>query len=289
MKQRILTGSVIAVVFIGIILGTLLCHPVFFDIAVLLLAVGAIYEMWACLSKERRLHELIICLAALIVCYMFFIFIVGQLNILGYCFLTLISAFVIECVLCMLTGKDLNSAKNVALILFYPTSVLLCVLALNYCFSVPEFTNNAILLLFLVSSFTDVFAYFGGTLIGGPKLCPNISPKKTVAGAIGGLLGGLIAAGIVVMLGLLPVFAPLNIKVFGTKLSYVINIAVMGLLGSVCTQIGDLIASFVKRQVGIKDYGKLLPGHGGIMDRIDGLMINGFFLFIYVALLQLFV
>ena len=105
----------------------------------------------------------------------------------------------------------------------------------------------------------DVFAYFVGSLIGKHKLIPEISPKKTVEGSVGGI-----------------VFATLGFVLLGfimSKTSEVnpnyIVIVIAGLLSSIVSQIGDLIASFIKREHGVKDYGKLLPGHGGIMDRFD--------------------
>lgn len=132
---------------------------------------------------------------------------------------------------------------------------------------------------FAVSSFTDVFAYFVGSLFGKHKLCPEISPKKTVEGAVGGIVGGVVGSFIVYLL--FEVFA-----VFGAEhgLSFdelhlsrakvVIIYIIIGLLGSVATQVGDLLASQVKRYCGIKDYSRILGEHGGIMDRFDGIMMN---------------
>lgn len=146
-------------------------------------------------------------------------------------------------------------------------------------------------LIFAVSTFTDTFAYFVGSLFGKHKLCPEISPKKSVEGAIGGVVGG--ALGAVVVYLLFDVF-----RIFGAEFGLtfdglglptyqiVLTYTVIGLLGSIATQIGDLLASMVKRYCGIKDYSKILGEHGGIIDRFDGIMLNSVlvsfvFMFIY--------
>lgn len=103
---------------------------------------------------------------------------------------------------------------------------------------------------------TDIFAYFAGRAIGGPKIAPKISPKKTWAGLIGGVIGAMvIGGGIGDYVGFpAPLFATLS----------------GGL--AVVAQAGDFFESWLKRRVGVKDSGTLLPGHGGIMDRVDGLV-----------------
>ena len=119
------------------------------------------------------------------------------------------------------------------------------------------------LLVFIGAWVSDVGAYFIGSFIGKHKLIPDVSPKKTVEGSIGGIVTAAIAS---VLYGLL-------IGSLSDTLSpnYVV-LALAGVLLSVVSQIGDLIASLIKREHGIKDYSNLLPGHGGIMDRFDSIM-----------------
>ena len=114
---------------------------------------------------------------------------------------------------------------------------------------------SAMLLLFAVVWSTDVFAYFAGRAIGGPKLAPRISPKKTWSGAIAGTVGAILVA--VAVAGLLGTLDK------GT-------IAVVALLLSIMAQLGDLFESWIKRRFGTKDASHLIPGHGGVMDRLDG-------------------
>jgi phosphatidate cytidylyltransferase len=109
----------------------------------------------------------------------------------------------------------------------------------------------------------DTGAYFFGRAFGKHKLAPVISPKKTVEGAIGGVLSTVL---------LMELYCLLFDKAFGYNMNYV-NAAIYGVLGSSLSIVGDLTFSVIKRQVGIKDYGKILPGHGGILDRFDSMTV----------------
>jgi phosphatidate cytidylyltransferase len=119
----------------------------------------------------------------------------------------------------------------------------------------PAFGLLSIVLLFAVVWSTDIFGYFGGRSLGGPKLMPAVSPKKTWSGAIAGTLGAMIVAVLIANL-----FGSFN----------TIAIAGVALLLSVCGQAGDLFESWVKRKFNVKDSSQLIPGHGGAMDRLDG-------------------
>jgi phosphatidate cytidylyltransferase len=115
----------------------------------------------------------------------------------------------------------------------------------------------AVVFLFSVVWATDIFAYFGGRALGGPKLSPTISPSKTWSGALSGTFTA-IAAGLCVA-----------VWAGGSNLTF---LAIMALVLSVASQTGDLFESYVKRRFGLKDSGAILPGHGGVMDRVDGLI-----------------
>ncbi|MEP9398442.1 phosphatidate cytidylyltransferase [Mesorhizobium sp. KR2-14] len=127
----------------------------------------------------------------------------------------------------------------------------------------------AVLFLFAVVWATDILAYFVGRAVGGPKLAPSISPGKTWSGAIGGTACG-VAAGLAVA-----VWA-------GASLLVILPVAI---LLSVISQIGDLFESWVKRRHGVKDSSHLIPGHGGVMDRVDGLVAAAFALYFIGMLL----
>lgn len=122
----------------------------------------------------------------------------------------------------------------------------------------------AIIYIFAVVWGTDIMAYFTGRAIGGPKLAPRISPGKTWSGAIGGTLFAVIFGSIVIWLA---------------SESLTIGLVVFTILLSVGAQIGDLFESFIKRRFGVKDSSHLIPGHGGVMDRVDGLVVACFIAF----------
>jgi phosphatidate cytidylyltransferase len=121
----------------------------------------------------------------------------------------------------------------------------------------PEAGLAAILFLFAVVWITDIAAYFTGRALGGPKLWPAVSPKKTWSGAVGGVIGAVVAGLAVV-------------KLMGLGIAPMLVIVAAGL--SVVSQGGDLLESSIKRHFGAKDASHLIPGHGGLMDRLDGFL-----------------
>lgn len=125
------------------------------------------------------------------------------------------------------------------------------------------FFGAAVWLVVLTAFGTDIMAYFSGVAFGKHKLCPNISPKKTVEGSVGGILGSVI---------LCLVFAYFFLSEM-TSHSMLLALTV-GILGGIVSQFGDLTASIFKRHMGIKDYGHLIPGHGGILDRFDSVLFT---------------
>lgn len=127
-------------------------------------------------------------------------------------------------------------------------------------------------LVFISSWLSDTAAYYSGKFFGKHKLCPKVSPKKTVEGSIGGLLGATLFCGI---FGII-----LNRYVYIMPLYHYF---IIGALCGVFGQFGDLVASSVKRYVGIKDYSNLIPGHGGILDRFDSIIFSATVIFYYLT------
>ncbi len=287
MKKRLLTAIIIAVVYVGTLLLTILVHPVFFDIFTVLLMILAGLEVSRAIGDKYGKPIDLLIVADILVGYLCLIlvntFVGGGAGVTAY-FGVLAVAFLV-CVICNIASKvmTLRNVTSTILVLIYPVSLLIYMLGLNY---VGEYYQYAaILLLFLVSTMTDTFAYLVGISIRGPKLCPKISPNKTISGAIGGLLGGMAGGAIVLLFSLFDLFKvnPLGASTVTNILHYLL----IGLVGSIFTQLGDLIASYLKRLCGIKDFGTILPGHGGIMDRIDGMIVNGVFIYIYMIVLSM--
>jgi phosphatidate cytidylyltransferase len=131
----------------------------------------------------------------------------------------------------------------------------------------PDYGLFALLLLFAVVWTTDIMAYFTGRAVGGPKLCAAISPKKTWSGAIGGTVCATAIA--VVLPRILGAVAPGEFAV-AAKLVHPGVLVLLGVILSVLAQLGDLLESWIKRHFGAKDASHLIPGHGGVMDRLDG-------------------
>lgn len=139
----------------------------------------------------------------------------------------------------------------------------------------PAVVTVALVLAFFCASVNDVFALFTGMLLGKHKLSPNLSPKKTIEGSIGGLVASVLFAIAV---------PPLVRLIFSGNPGFVAGLdalpptwafAIPGLVAGGFSQFGDLAASMVKRHCGAKDFGSILPGHGGIMDRMDGILFCG--------------
>lgn len=119
-------------------------------------------------------------------------------------------------------------------------------------------------LIYIIAFGTDTFSYLLGSLFGKHKLIPKVSPQKTIEGAIGGIIGSILLAMVFSML---------------TNQTHIREILLISAFGAIVSQIGDLTASQIKRMVGIKDYGKIIPGHGGILDRFDSVLIVAPFLY----------
>ena len=128
-----------------------------------------------------------------------------------------------------------------------------------------------------ISFGSDTFALFAGMFFGKHKLAPHVSPKKTKEGAVGGLVGGVF--------GLL-LFKWIGEAALGTHLINYPSLIFLGLYGSAISQIGDLSFSVIKREFGVKDYGKLLPGHGGILDRFDSVTFVAPFVWLVLSFLR---
>lgn len=143
-----------------------------------------------------------------------------------------------------------------------------------YCFvMVQSFAPYDYLLILIAAWGTDTFAIFGGKLFGKKKLAPTLSPKKTVAGMICGVIGAMFG------------FAVYNVIVtlcFGSEVNYVLRLA-LAIPASLIAQLGDLSASAIKREYGIKDFGNILPGHGGVIDRFDSVMLLSIATFLFIS------
>ena len=314
MKKRLITGVFFILALVVLFISRLLTLYVF-DLAIAGLAVMACVEIARALERSKKYTHIAIAGSIPAVMYIVFIifkekqftwqyYVVGLLGVLVLYFFVI---FLLTLILKKNTSEEMEKyglkgvkpsvyafekAFNSLFLVFYPSILFMGIVALNHLAELPVMTGIkldtdafvlfTLLLAFVVTISTDTMAYLVGSSLRGPKLCPRISPNKTISGAVGGLFGGIISA-----LSLYLIFTTNEafMLTFGAIGASVWHIVLLGVLGSVITQAGDLIASALKRHARIKDYGTIFPGHGGVMDRVDGLIFNALFILIVMLII----
>ena len=250
MKTRIISGIVMGAIAAAVLAVGYLWHPIVIVVAVSLLAAAALYEIIHNAAGVKN-----IAIVTGICVYSALAVTLGNWNFLmGFVSITVLYG-IYAVVMTLVYHKEFDLGK-IALVYGLPIPF-----AAAFCFlSVIITAQNGIyylLLLFVFSSICDMGAYFTGVTIGKHKLCPEISPKKTVEGAIGGIVSSIIFTVVISLL-----FQKFSV----VTLVLTIPFCILGM-------IGDLFASAIKRSVGLKDYSNLIPGHGGIMDRLDSIIM----------------
>ncbi|HIZ03763.1 MAG TPA: phosphatidate cytidylyltransferase [Candidatus Borkfalkia avistercoris] len=301
MKKRLITG----IAYIGVIVGFFFLrniHPWFFGILVYAFSLIGTYEMVHAFSfrkarEDGSLEEPAFSMSAAqkVSVYAYAVLFTPIYYLVEYLFpsqgfrgllnLSFLFGLVLLCLLVFDHKRSsLQGAGGAMLCGFYPTVILATMLLAN---DLPAGSTLALLIIFVISPVADTFAFVVGSIFKGKKLCPNISPNKTISGAIGGIVFGIGAS--VLLYWLYTLGSDYVYTGWGSEYAWApwLVFALIGLVASVLTEFGDLAESIIKRKVGIKDMGKLLPGHGGILDRIDGTLFASTFVYIVFELLVL--
>lgn len=174
------------------------------------------------------------------------------------------------------TSYAFKKALNTVFVLVYPALLMSMMIFLNhfehFTSASKSFENISLFVLlftFLIPIFTDTFAMLVGSVFGGKKLCPKISPNKTISGAVGGALACVVLClSVFLLLNQIESYA-LILNNVNLGISNIWKLLIVSLLGSAICQFGDILESFFKRKSNVKDSGKILPGHGGLLDRFD--------------------
>ncbi len=261
MKTRIIT----AIVAICILLPVLIfSNTVLLPIAMALCSLIAVYEMISCIGI-KKFGAVALPLYIVALAFPFLIHYTASLELIRQVTLVLLLVLALYdfAVLTFSHGKyKLSDVATCFMTVFYILAGFNAIMILRDYEYGGQYVYLAV---FICAWVTDTFAYFCGMLFGRGgkhKLIPDVSPKKTVEGSIGGIL-----------------FCMLAMVIYGAVINHISDLhanytvlIIGGLLASIVSQIGDLCMSVIKRTYGIKDYGKLFPGHGGMLDRFDSVI-----------------
>ncbi len=280
MKKRIITGALIAiVVFPLIIIGKI---P--FLVGVSLVSAYAMYEA----SKVRKVNFLV---TLVLIGVTLFLVLFDYNNFLNYPFYALFPLLIFLYVVSISKEDFLLSDANYLLTMTFIISLF--ARGLIYLRNVND-NANLLLYLTLTTMSVDTFAYFIGSKFGKRKLNERVSPKKSIEGSIGGIVGGLIVG--LTMAFFFPIFKEQDLNMFlgsiGVTSTFTYPnfwlVFALTLMLTILGQIGDLMFSLIKRTYNVKDFSHLLPGHGGLLDRVDSISINviatSFLYFLYTVL-----
>lgn len=279
MVKRIITGVCLIATVIPVLIFS---YTWIFPLVISLISVVCLYEMVRCMGMHKNIAmtmPLYLCAAAFPFLLRFY---ENDFYVAGMAAIAIISyvAYVFVWVIFSKGTIEYTDACTMCLTAFY------IIFALNMIVYIRDYPDGQYMyILILVGAWvTDTFAYFTGRLFGKHKLAPDVSPKKTVEGAIGGVV--FCSVGFVVTGLIIDAFFD------GVSPNY-LYLAISGLLVGIISQSGDLIMSVIKRHYGIKDYGNILPGHGGMLDRVDSMLavafgVDGLLLFSYLTHITLF-
>ena len=270
MKTRVITAIVGIIVLIGVMFTF---NTLIFNLVIAAITLIAIHEIYSALGFEKKDWLMYAVLVPYTLLVMTSNYQVMRRLVMPMSFL-LVTFYAIY----LVVRNGTISYQKASGLLMFSGIVIFCFysfIRLKELLPVEQYGYDAVFFILLILCFAwggDTCAYFAGRAFGKHKLCPVVSPKKTVEGAIGGVLGTMVFGVIITLVysvaaNRMEAFTRSNIGV-----SMYVVIALLACVAAVLGIYGDLFASVVKRQCGIKDYGTIFPGHGGILDRFDSVM-----------------
>lgn len=275
MKNKVITGLIMFALLLGLIALSKI-FPDAINIVIILFCILGTREMYRAIRKAGHkpiAYPLILIMVASYPMIYFY-----SLNGL---ILTLLLTFLIAFIWYVFDHKrNFSDFMTTLFLAYYPCLMFMVALFLNMTYGVLP-----ILLAVGGAIGCDVFAYFGGSLIKGPKIFPKISPNKTYAGSIIGLFGGAFGAWVMYQIFEVGKFPSNIIFSFGTIMNNPsLTYALLGFCCAIFAELGDLGASKIKREVGIKDFSTAFRSHGGVMDRVDSILFSMIFITTYMVL-----
>ena len=261
MVKRIITSVVALAVFVGI----LFLPPIYFTVALAAVILFMLYECYSATKADLGMKTIGF-ISAVILMLSIYLFKALEWDTFAWATASIGIIFIIA--LHMITVVAKHGKRNYKDILSNGFLTMYIVISMGCVWLTKEMFDTATMLLTFICAWScDTFAYFTGRFFGKHKLIPHVSPNKTVEGSVGGVVGAMV----ICILYLLIVKNVFDTNIL-TWSNVVVEGAVYGLVGGALSQLGDLIASAIKRDTGIKDFGWIFPGHGGFMDRFDSVM-----------------
>ena len=261
MVKRIITSVVALAVFVGI----LFLPPICFTVALAAVILFMLYECYSATKVDVGMKTIGFISAVILMSSIYFCKAI-EWDTFAWATASIGIIFIIA--LHMITVVAKHGKRNYKDILSNGFLTIYIVLSMSCVWLAKETFDTATMLLTFICAWScDTFAYFTGRFLGKHKLIPHVSPNKTIEGSVGGVVGAMVIC---------IVYLLIVKNVFDTNMltwnNVVVEGAVYGLVGGALSQLGDLIASAIKRDTGIKDFGWIFPGHGGFMDRFDSVM-----------------
>lgn len=264
MNSRYLGAVIIAPIILFLFVGS-----VYLKYLVMILSIIGMHEFYNSVKKNgiNSLSKL-----GYLICIMYYFYVDYNANYKFIFLALIIISFILMCIPVVDSKYNFIDIATTIFGFIYVGVFFSFIVAVDNL----KYGNYFVWLIFIASWICDTAAYYSGKLLGKKKLCPRLSPKKTIEGSIGGIIGSIISC---TLFGIFSTYKGVPLSIY--------HYAVIGLFCGILSQFGDLFASSIKRHAGVKDYGNLIPGHGGILDRFDSILFSAVVVYYYLIIVNL--